>query len=244
LAISIKEVLDVMAKRIVVAAAASCGTSFAIASCESDSERCKKYNGWANEVKLAEELPVMARARRGDRKSLLWTTLYGPEKLEEVRMWHQERDEVYTGPEKDTVAGKTHMRSLIRLGGQKICGHPDLIHGGFTSAVLDELFGWATFAERNALFGPKSNALIFTANLNVNYRRPMPYWSNYLIDVKVTKVVRNKKIYLEATVTDENGNVCIESTALYIIKQPPPQAANEATKPAVDYGSAADKATE
>jgi acyl-coenzyme A thioesterase PaaI-like protein len=228
--------------RLSASAAAVSFYSFLPVACDENSTK-KEYDAWAKKVKLKEELPVLARAKKGGRISLLWDTLYGPDKLEELRMWQQTRNDPYEGPENDAVAGKTHMRTLMRLGGAEICGHPDLIHGGFTSAILDEMFGWATFAERNALFGAKSQALIFTANLDVNYRRPMLCYSNYLIDVKVTKVVRSKKIYLEATITDKEGNVCIESTALYIIKQQPPEDASQASN-AVDYGSAVDAATE
>ena len=60
-------------------------------------------------------------------------------------------------------------------------------------------------------------AKIFTAKLTVNYRRPVKLNGTYLVECKVTKVERVKKIWLECTVYDRAGNALVEGDSLYII---------------------------
>ena len=223
----------------VAASATSCADDASMAQ-RSNYERYREFDELVSQAKLTREIPVIERAKANGRVSLLWDTFLGPDKMEELRMWQQDMgpdNQEHECGEKDTVAGQTHTRVLIRLGGDLICGHPGIIHGGFTAAILDEMLGWASFAERDKVFGEGSGALIFTANLSVNYRKPMPAYRSYIIDVKVTRVVRRKKVYLTATWKDSEGNLYADATSLYIIKK-----GSQAS--AVDYGAGGSQKTE
>lgn len=49
--------------------------------------------------------------------------------------------------------------------GQDLCGHPSIIHGGFSAALMDELLGmlcWESF-----------HVPLFTATLTIDYRKPV-----------------------------------------------------------------------
>merc|ERR1712137_621896 len=86
--------------------------------------------------------------------------------------------------EDDTVGGKTRLVTLVELGDQ-LNGHPGLIHGGFSAALLDELLGWNAYLEGQQHIKLTS---IFTANLNVDYRRPMQHQSTYIVETYSEKV--------------------------------------------------------
>jgi len=114
------------------------------------------------------------------------------------------------------LPGQSRLSALVEMGSE-LTGHPGVIHGGFTAALLDDLFGWAASSERKARnLGPAN----FTANLDVNYRRPLLAGSTYLVEVRVDRVEKSKKVYLSATLSDAQGRTCVEATSLYIVAKP------------------------
>jgi len=163
------------------------------------------------------ELDLEAQLAHRMTKSFIWDTLReGTQRLSNVRIFAQRSETHQLDDRGEVKSGANHVTALITVG-DELSGHPSLVHGGFTAAILDDLFGWAAAMEKNSIF-PNSQTKIFTANLDVNYRKPMKDCSAYMVDIHVEKVVRQKKVYLTATVTDTEGRVCVESTALYIIK--------------------------
>ncbi|RQM12574.1 hypothetical protein B5M09_011499 [Aphanomyces astaci] len=62
---------------------------------------------------------------------------------------------------------KTFTTSVIQFG-VNLCGHQGVwvVHGGCISTVIDELFQWTAYWT--------TGRIGYTANLNVNYRRPLP----------------------------------------------------------------------
>ncbi len=66
--------------------------------------------------------------------------------------------EIYQKAESSEVAAIVHI-------GEHLCGHPGIVHGGIISALFDNTFGWLFFAMKQ----PPA----FTANLNINYRKPI-----------------------------------------------------------------------
>ena len=104
---------------------------------------------------------------------------------------------------------------MVHLG-DELNGHVHLIHGGFTAALLDDLFGWIAFTEREAQ-GLPSNAPVLTANLNVNYRMPMTDRAAYYVELEAECFKKGKEIYLKATIFDAQGHVVADGTSLYIV---------------------------
>ena len=90
--------------------------------------------------------------------------------------------------------------------GDHMCGHPGVAHGGSTAAMLDQFFGilFATLAPRG-----------FTANLNINYRKPVLANHTFLVKGELVKK-ENRKYYMKATMVDEDDVVYAEATSLYI----------------------------
>lgn len=76
---------------------------------------------------------------------------------------------------------KNHSYTFFHLG-DKLSGHPNIVHGGFVATLLDELtcgLGIQNFESKKAV----------TANLNIDYRQPC--YSNSYIVVKCNVVARS-----------------------------------------------------
>ena len=53
---------------------------------------------------------------------------------------------------------------LVEIG-DRLCGHPEIVHGGIISAIFDNTFGW--------LYITNKLKSAFTANLTINFRKPI-----------------------------------------------------------------------
>ena len=97
--------------------------------------------------------------------------------------------------------------------GTDLCGHPGLVHGGAIATLLDENVA-------RCCFRALPNKVGLTANLNINYRKPIPAGSYVIIRSKTLKV-EGRKIWAEGTIeslpaNDETPVIYCEANALYI----------------------------
>jgi len=93
--------------------------------------------------------------------------------------------------------------------GNRLDGHPTVVHGGILSLVLDDVFGMG--------FEAIGVTKAVTANLTVDYRSPVPAGSRVLVRVQLRERV-GRKLYWSAQMTDVDRKVLyVESTSLYII---------------------------
>ena len=141
---------------------------------------------------------------------LLHSALAGEGKLEQYDLYVSE-------PQEGT--GTRSALAVARLG-SRACGHPTFVHGGAIAALLDDVFGCAFFAS--------SLGTGFTANLTVDYRRPLP--PDTLVHVRaaverteMSSSGRSKKVFLVGSLVDAaDGRVYTDARALFIVKMPPP----------------------
>lgn len=54
-----------------------------------------------------------------------------------------------------------------------------------------------------------------TANLKVDYKRPVHTNQDYMITCEVDKI-EGRKVYVKATIFDKDHNVCTEASALFL----------------------------
>lgn len=106
-------------------------------------------------------------------------------------------------------------KSLVAISylGSDLCGHPGIIHGGFLATMLDEGIGLCCF---DAL----PNKIGMTANLNINYRAPVPAGSFVVMRAWTTKV-KGRKAWVKAQIETlpsgtEKPIVFAEASSLYI----------------------------
>ncbi|CAK9084393.1 Extracellular signal-regulated kinase 2 (ERK2) (Defective in aggregation protein C) (MAP kinase 2) [Durusdinium trenchii] len=89
-------------------------------------------------------------------KQFIWQTCTGPGKIEECKIYRCARGEVDREVSLDApevLEGKTRICAVLHVG-HELNGHPGLLHGGFTSAILDDFTGLATWMEKDAQESP------------------------------------------------------------------------------------------
>eukprot|EP00897_Mesotaenium_endlicherianum_P007728 jgi/Mesen1/6984/ME000364S06161 len=103
---------------------------------------------------------------------------------------------------------KPALTSVWTLG-KDMVGHPKIVHGGAIAFAFDESFG-ILFASLN--LGPG-----FTANLNVDYRKPFPAQHAGCLVAEVDTRDR-RKVFLKAVLRDgPEGVLYAEAKALFIV---------------------------
>ncbi|KAI9472459.1 MAG: HotDog domain-containing protein [Benjaminiella poitrasii] len=108
----------------------------------------------------------------------------------------------------------TECTSVVHLG-TNMCGHDGIIHGGLAATILDE--GLASVA-----VPALPNKIGFTANLNVNYRRPIRANQWVVMKSKLDKS-EDRKAYVSAFIESLDGQLFTEATSLYIAPKAPIQ---------------------
>jgi acyl-coenzyme A thioesterase PaaI-like protein len=122
----------------------------------------------------------------------------------------------------DEKCDKTKKKEIavadIRIG-KNLNGHTGIVHGGIMSLLFDDTFGWAYEAMRRSVGGSFMGddfPIVVTANLNVNFRKPLPAESDVVIRVYHEKS-EGRKIYLSSRMESHDGSVLYaEATALFI----------------------------
>ncbi|KPI45925.1 uncharacterized protein AB675_531 [Cyphellophora attinorum] len=103
---------------------------------------------------------------------------------------------------------------LLALARPGLDGHPHVIHGGMSCAILDEMMGLCIMLHHQHISGPRDS--LFTANLNVSYKAPVPTPSDVL--VKAWLVARQgRKWYSIGQITDRDGNVLAEGKGIWVM---------------------------
>jgi acyl-coenzyme A thioesterase PaaI-like protein len=85
-------------------------------------------------------------------------------------------------------------------------GYPGLMHGGVTSAALDEAMGWAMYGV---------GVWAMTGKMEVKFRQPLPLRQKATVS---GKVVRNRGRWLEVRgeIRSEEGRLMAESYGLFM----------------------------
>ena len=126
-------------------------------------------------------------------KNLVHDTLNGAGKIEAYEIYKKkDAEEVW---------------AIIRFG-DLLNGHPNYVHGGMISTMIDMTFGWLFFA--------CNYPAAMTANLNIDFRKPVQANSTVLLKASI-KEVKGRKLYMTATMEDVNGDIVAESSSLFII---------------------------
>lgn len=93
--------------------------------------------------------------------------------------------------------------------GDRIDGHPGVVHGGILSLLFDDALGFGFEA-----LGVKK---AFTANLNVDYRAPVPAGTIIRVQAQLEQQ-EGRKLFWKAQMTSMDGEILFaECSSLYII---------------------------
>ncbi|KAI7869711.1 HotDog domain-containing protein [Spinellus fusiger] len=111
----------------------------------------------------------------------------------------------------------TQVTVICHLG-KNLCGHRGIIHGGLLATLLDEVLGCVAYSSMPSKTG-------FTANLNVDYRKPV-LADQWVVLRGELERSEGRKAYTKAWVESEEGVVYVEAKALYISPKVPNTATN------------------
>jgi acyl-coenzyme A thioesterase PaaI-like protein len=110
---------------------------------------------------------------------------------------------------------KAELPSIVQIAhlGEKLCGHPTIIHGGLLATLLDE--GLA-----RACFPALPNRIAVTASLNITYKKPCPANSFVVLRAETIKV-DGRKAWVKGWIEllgegTEEGEHLAEAEALFI----------------------------
>ncbi|KAI9009377.1 HotDog domain-containing protein [Phycomyces nitens] len=139
--------------------------------------------------------------------SLTATTLRGPGMVvrRPLKFFNNDKTECIIIAHLGTNLQVNFLLYITRFG----CGHDGIIHGGMLATLLDEHLAYVTLPSLPNFTG-------FTANLNVDYRKPVYSNQWVLIRGKLTKL-EGRKAYATAQLESVDGQtVYTEAKALYI----------------------------
>lgn len=127
--------------------------------------------------------------------SLTYTTLCGAGKM-------SCRPIIFLDESAGALLGYYHL-------GRRLAGHQGIIHGGLQAVLLDECMARASFGRLPA-------KISVTANLQVNYKAPVPV-NRYVVLKADTVKVEGRKAWVEGSVTDAlTGDVYAQASGLFV----------------------------
>lgn len=88
-------------------------------------------------------------------------------------------------------------------------GHKGITHGGLIATIVDHFMGRVSEMTAD---GDK----VATANLNLNYKKPILVGSDYLMEISFEKIEKERKIFLTAKVLNEKFEICLVAEALFL----------------------------
>lgn len=93
--------------------------------------------------------------------------------------------------------------------GERLCGHDKIVHGGVLATLMDEMNARVAIPSLPYQTG-------FTANLNINYRKPVEVNQFIVMKSRLSKV-NGRKAWSEAKIVSIDGETTFtESTALFV----------------------------
>ncbi|ORZ10728.1 HotDog domain-containing protein [Absidia repens] len=108
---------------------------------------------------------------------------------------------------------RTEVTIVVHLG-TDLCGHDGIIHGGLLATLLDEALALVAMPSL-------PNHVGFTANLNIDYRRPVKS-DQWLVMKGRLDRAEGRKAFVEAWIESLQGDVkFVEAKSLYISPKSP-----------------------
>jgi acyl-coenzyme A thioesterase PaaI-like protein len=85
-------------------------------------------------------------------------------------------------------------------------GFPAIMHGGLLALLLDEAMGWAMYQD---------SVFAVTAKMEVRYRRSVGLDDTLTVRARIVRS-RGRRIEVDATITNDAGDVLVEAASLFM----------------------------
>jgi acyl-coenzyme A thioesterase PaaI-like protein len=163
---------------------------------DSHTTNCESLNSWPHD----ESYQKMAMPERGaqDDGHVIFNLLLGEQMIERYEIFKKLAE---TDNENVIIA-------YVKFG-DRIDGHPGIVHGGILSLIFDDALGFGY----EALGVP----MAVTANLDVDYRAPVPAGTTVRVAAQLESR-EGRKLFWKAQMTSiDQETLYAEATSLYII---------------------------
>jgi acyl-coenzyme A thioesterase PaaI-like protein len=158
---------------------------------------CEEAPTRRKEVESYHRMPLPARGQNAGHA--IFGLLLGEKMIESY--------EVFRRPEEDSD-NENVIVAYVKLG-DRVDGHPGVVHGGILSLIFDDALGFGYEA-----IGVK---MAFTANLNVDFRAPV-LAGTYVRVVAQLEHQEGRKLFWKAQMTSmDEKTLFAEASSLYII---------------------------
>lgn len=90
-----------------------------------------------------------------------------------------------------------------------LSGWQNLVHGGITSTMLDEIMGWS------AIYLLKR--FVLTKSITVEFLKPLYVGKTLRVEGRVVKVRNDREAILEGSLFDSEGKLCARASGVFAI---------------------------
>lgn len=104
---------------------------------------------------------------------------------------------------------------LVTFGGRDLVGHPTVVHGGVSTALLDESMSFLLHMYQVRIAGDTPKNSTFTVHLNVNFRVAVPAPGEVILECRILKV-DGRKYFVKGIMKDTTGKVLVEAEGLWL----------------------------
>jgi acyl-coenzyme A thioesterase PaaI-like protein len=196
-------------------------TAIAITTQPSDAKTLEMWNPHPESVagKVEAQLQELSLVKKLNAEGAKWQAsrphMKIPRSLRDASFTggHLLEEDKLTVPPLVYVDGEGKRLVCLVYLGNKVCGHPGMVHGGLLATLMDEGLARTCFA---AL----PNKVGVTANLQINYRAPCKAGQFVVLKGETTKVDGRKafvKGRIETLTPDGSpGKVLVEGEALFV----------------------------
>ena len=108
--------------------------------------------------------------------------------------------------------------TLITFGGGDLVGYPKIVHGGVSSALLDEPMSYLLHLYHIRTDGDSPPNPALTANLNINFRGAVTAPGQVVVECRLLKV-QGRKYFVSGCIKDTNGKVLVDAKGLWLSKR-------------------------
>jgi acyl-coenzyme A thioesterase PaaI-like protein len=105
--------------------------------------------------------------------------------------------------------------SLVTFGGRDLVGHPLVVHGGVSTAILDESMSFLLHMYQVRIAGDTPKNSTFTVNLNINLRAAVPAPAQVVVECRILKA-EGRKYSVKGSMKDTSGKILVEAEGLWI----------------------------
>lgn len=94
-------------------------------------------------------------------------------------------------------------------------GFPNIIHGGVSTALLDEPMSSLVHLFHVLIDGDSPPNTALTANLNINFRGAVIAPGHVVVECRLVKV-QGRKYYVKGCMKDTHGKVLVDAQGLWL----------------------------